>query len=102
MILKLSDVNVGKPKNPTIWSNELQKYVDYSYDYKSAFISNIKKSNHKDVNWQNAHILDNIIFDCDTNQNFEMCIGLFSSNQIDVFMIPNFSSIIYNTTNFLK
>jgi hypothetical protein len=37
-----------------------------------------------------------------TEQHYEMTVGLFNSTQIDEFMEPSFSSIIYNMTNYVS
>lgn len=37
-----------------------------------------------------------------TEQHYEMNVGLFSSTLVDEFMEPEFSSIIFNTTKFVE
>jgi len=45
MILKLSDVQVGKPKIPTRFNCEKQEHLEY--DFRTEFINGIRNQNHK-------------------------------------------------------
>lgn len=85
-IFSLKKCGSGHQTEASGWLTELfvdQPKLKYVKNY-SSHISVVKYNN------------------IDTQQHYEMTVGLFNSKQEDEFMEPNFSSIIYNMTNYLK
>jgi hypothetical protein len=81
-IFSLKHCGSGHQAELSGWFTDLfvvQPRVRYAENF-SAHVSNIK---YKQL---------------DTNQDFEMSVGLFNSIQRDEFMEPSFSFIVYNTT----
>lgn len=68
MIFKYSEIELGKPKMPTEWSNELQKSVEL--DPKKCFIGDIRYSNYHNFrcgDWElRSKVLSSITFEADS------------------------------------